>query len=246
MKEDLQELLNKNLVIVKTLEKKASMFGKGMLVLSLLDVFFGILAIFCTSLQLTALFASATSLTAITICGRVIQISKIRQLDKSLKTLNWLSIAWFVNKYQKYVNKKEKKKMTKSTTLQKILTSIIAVFGAGGVVVYFFPQFTSISVQISNIVAMASEIVAVLSGIWLATTSDKVLTAEEIAEKEKAKTDKENEKIRKEALKELEAEKKKEQLSQEKKAEASEKEKAEAEYRAKVEAMKKELQAENK
>jgi len=243
---DIRTLLDKNLVLVRNLEKKASMFGKGMLILSLLDVIFGILAIFCTSLQLTALFASATSLTAITICGRVIQISKIRQLDKSLKTLNWVSIAWIVNRYPKYVYKKEKIKMTKSTKLQKILTTILSVFGVGGVVVYFFPQFTTISQQISNIVAMASEVVAVVSGIWLSTTSDKVLTAEEIAQEEKKIAEKELEKVKKEALKELKAEQKK-QISEKEQAKIAEKEKAEAEYRAKVEAMKIELQqTENK
>lgn len=70
--------------------------------------------------------------------------------------------------------------MTKSTVLQKILTTILAVFGVGGVVVFFIPQFTGIATSVTNIVAMISEIVAVVSGIWLSQTSDKVLTAEEL------------------------------------------------------------------
>ena len=189
--ESIKELLNKNIVIVEALEKKAAAFSKGVLILSLLDVVFGILAIFCTSLQVTAFFMSASSLTAISICGRVVQLSKIQQLNKSLKTLNLVSLAWFVNKYRKYLNKKEKKvKMTKSTVLQKILTTILAVFGVGGVVVYFLPQFTPIAAQVSNISAMCSEAIAVISGIWLAGTSDKVLSAEEIEAAKKAKEDK--------------------------------------------------------
>ena len=155
------------------------MFSKGMLGLSLLDVLFGVLAIFCTSLQVTALFMSVSSFTAITICGRVIQLSKIRQFEKSLKTLNLISIAWFVKRYEKYL-KEKKIKMTKSTVFQKILTTILAVFGVGGVVVFFIPQFTGIATSVTNIVAMISEIVAVVSGIWLSTTSDKVLTSEEV------------------------------------------------------------------
>lgn len=181
---EVKELLDKNLVIVSELERKAKMFSKGMLIISLLDVIFGILAVFCTSLSLVALFASATSLTAITICGRVIQVSKIRQLEKSLKTMNFVSLAWFVNKYKKYWKKEKKVKMTKSTVLQKVLTTILSVFGIGGVVVFFLPQFTPIAIQVSTYGAMISECIAVISGIWLSATSDKVLTAEEIAAEE--------------------------------------------------------------
>ena len=174
-----EELLGKSLIIVERLEKKASMFSKGMLGLSLLDVLFGVLAIFCTSLQITALFMSVSSLTAITICGRVIQVSKIRQFEKSLETLNLISIAWFVKRYEKHL-KEKKIKMTKSTVLQKILTTVLAVFGVGGVVVFFIPQFIGVATSVNNIVAMVSEIIAVVSGIWLSQTSDKILTDEEI------------------------------------------------------------------
>lgn len=193
---EIKSLLDKNLVIVTELEHKAKMFAKPMLILSLLDVIFGVLAIFCSSLSLTALFASATSLTAITICGRVIQISKIRQLEKSLKTLNFVSLAWFVNKYQKYLKKDKKVKMTKSTVLQKVLTTIIAVFGIGGVVVFFLPQFTPVASQVSTICAMAGEVIATISGIWLSRTSDKVMTDEEIAEANKKQEEKELEKAK--------------------------------------------------
>lgn len=176
---EVQELLSKNLTIVQSLEKKASAFGKGMLVISILDVLFGVLAIFCTTLQFTALFASVTSLTAITIFGRVIQVNKIKQVEKGLRTLDLVAIAWFVNKYKKHL--KEKQKMTKMTILQKVLTSILAVFGVGGIVVGIFPTFLDISEYVTNIVSAISEGIAVVSGIWLATTSDAVLTDEEVA-----------------------------------------------------------------
>lgn len=195
-------LLNKTLVIVQRLEQKAKMFGKGMLILSFLDCLFGILAIFCTSLTLTAFFASATSLTAITICGRIIQVSKVRQLEKALKPVNAIAIAWFVNRYKKLLNKGEKKiKMTKSTVLQKVLTTILSIFGVGGIVVAFLPQFTPIATQVTNIIAMVSEAIAVVSGIWLSATSDKVLTAEEVAKLNEAKEQKEIAKKQKEVAK---------------------------------------------
>ena len=103
MEQNSEELINQTYIIVNKLEKKAKMFGNGMLVLSILDCLFGILAIFCTSLTLISFFASATSLTAITICGRIIQIKKIQQLERALKPINLVALAWFVNKYKKYL-----------------------------------------------------------------------------------------------------------------------------------------------
>lgn len=199
---EVTELLNQNMMIVKRLERKAQMFGNGMLVLSLFDCLFGILAIFCTSLTLVAFFASATSLTAITICGRIIQISKIRQLEKSLRTVNLISIAWFVNRYKKYLNKRSIKiKMTKSTFIQKILTAVIAVFGVGGIVVAFLPQFAPVAEEITKIVSICMEGLASISGIALATTSDKVLSEEEVKANEQKAAEKQ---ARKEAMAELE------------------------------------------
>ena len=190
---ELSFLINKTLVITQKLEKKASMFSKGMLILSLFDVIFGILAIFCASLQVTALFMSASSLTAISICGRVIQLSKIQQLNKSLKTLNIISIAWFVNKYKKYLEEK-KVKMTKNTILQKFLTTVLAIFGVGGIIVGFLPKFAPIAEEITMYCSMASEVIAVISGIWLANTHDKVLSAEEVEAEKLAKETKAKEK----------------------------------------------------
>lgn len=182
---ELEELLNKNIVICEKIEKRAKIIGNGAFALSLIDVLFGILAIFCTTLQLTSLIASISSLTFITIGNRVIQVSKIRQVEKALRTVDVVSLTWFANKYKKYL--KEKKKMvkqTKSTVLQKVLTTILAIFGVGGIVVGIFPAFLDASQYVTNIIAVVSEAIAVVSGIWLSTTSDKVLTAEEVAKAE--------------------------------------------------------------
>lgn len=187
---EVKKLLTMNLQIVEHIEKKISMFSKSAIVLSFIDCIFGILAIVCTSLNVMAFIASVSSLTVISVGGWVIQASKLRDLSKALRTLNIISLTWFVNKYRKYLNKEKKTKMTKSTLLQKILTTVIAVFGLGGVVVYFLPQFAPVAGQVTNYCAMAGEIIAVVSGIWLSQTSDKVLTNEEIAKIEEDKKNK--------------------------------------------------------
>lgn len=187
MEENSKELLNKTLVIVKRLEKKATMFGNGMLVLSLFDCLFGILAIFCTSLTLTAFFASATSLTAITICGRVIQIKKIQSLEKSLRTLNFISMTWFVNKYKKYLKNKGEKKV-KTTKLSKIQIAALigAIVGiAFAIVSIFVPQIAIAGDSVYNIlIATGIEGVCAFAGTF---KGYKEMTEEEIAKaKEKA------------------------------------------------------------
>lgn len=182
---ELEELLNKNIIICERIERRAKIIGNGAFALSLLDVLFGILAIFCTTLQLTSLIASVSSLTFITLGNRIIQVSKIRQVEKALRTADVIALTWFANKYKKYL--KEKKKMvkqTKSTVLQKVLTTILAVFGVGGIVVGLFPAFIDVSQYVTNIIAGISEAIAVVSGIWLSTTNDKVLSADEIAKAE--------------------------------------------------------------
>ena len=93
------------------------------------------------------------------------------------------------------------KKMTKSTVLQKVLTTILAIFGIGGIVVTFLPQFLPIAQEITHMTSMVSEIIAVVSGIWLSQTSDKVLTAEELAAIEQKKADKDIAKKQKEVAK---------------------------------------------
>ena len=181
MEENSKELINQTLIIVEKLEKKATMFGKSMLILSLLDCLFGILAIFCTSLTLIAFFASATSLTAITICGRIIQISKIQSLEKSLKTLEFVSIAWFVNRYKKYLKNKGEKKV-KTTKLSKIQIAAIigAIIGiAFAIVSVFVPQIAIAGDCIYNIlIATGIEGLCAFAGTF---KGYKELTEEEIA-----------------------------------------------------------------
>lgn len=187
MEENSKELINKTLDIVQRLEKKATMFGNGMLVLSLLDCLFGVLAIFCTSLTLTAFFASATSLTAITICGRVIQIKKVQSLEKSLRTLNFAYMAWFVNRFKKYLKNKGEKKV-KTTKLSKIQIAAIigAIVGiAFTIVSIFVPQIAIAGDSIYNIlVATGIEGVCAFAGTF---KGYKEMTEEEITKaKEKA------------------------------------------------------------
>lgn len=249
-----EDLLGKTLVIVKSLEQKAKMFSNGMLVLSLLDCIFGVLAIFCTSLTLTAFFASATSLTAITICGRVIQVSKIRQLEKSLKPLNLVAVAWFVNRYSKYFKKGDKK--VKTEKLSKI--QIASIIGAAVGVVFaiisaFVPQIAIAGNSVYNIlIATGIEGVCAFAGTFKHYTK---LTEEEIAKAKQLKEEKEKKAIVKEAKKEIENEKKLANQTQAQKEKEiaraeleaklkAEKEKANAEYRAKVEQVKEQIKIE--
>lgn len=94
--------------------------------------------------------------------------------------------------------------MTKQTTLQKIILTISAIFGAGGVVVMFMPEWAGMAQEVSKYIAMASEIIAVAGGIWLYGTHDKVLSEEEIKAEE-------NKSAEKKALKQAKAELKKAQ-----------------------------------
>ena len=201
------EQIDKVYRIIDELNKRATMFSNDMLILSLLDVVFGLLALAFSSLTAIALAMSASSLTAIVFCGRVIQIKKVMQLQKSLRPFNTVAVAWFITRYKKILEKGSKIKMTKSTTLQKILTSILAVFGVGGIVVGVLPQFAPIASGITTFAAIISESIATISGLWLAGTSDKVLTDEEKAELEKKNAEKEQ------AKKKAEVEKAKAELA---------------------------------
>lgn len=190
---EIKTLLTKNLVIVEELNKRAKMFAKPMIVLSLLDVTFGLLAIFCTSLQAIALFASASSLTAITICGRLIQVSKINQLNKSLKTVNVISLAWFVNKFKKLIKEKENGEV-KTTKLSKIqIASIIgAIVGvAFGIVSFLVPQIQIGGNFVYNLaISTGVEALAAFAGTfkgYAQKTEEEIAKAKEkLAEKEKA------------------------------------------------------------
>ena len=126
-----------------------------------------------------------------------------------------IRIAIYINKYRNvafaiwgmvfmHIFKRRKKVMTKQTTLQKIILTISAIFGAGGVVVMFMPEWAGMAQEVSKYIAMASEIIAVAGGIWLYGTHDKVLSEEEIKAEE-------NKSAEKKALKQAKAELKKAQ-----------------------------------
>lgn len=198
---EIKSLLTKNLVIMEELRKRSQMFAKPMLILSMLDVIFGILAIFCTSLQVIAFFASASSLTAITICGRIIQVSKLNQLEKSLKTVKWVSVAWFVNRFKKLLNKKENGEV-KTTKLSKIQIAAIigAILGiAFGVVSVFVPEIQIAGNTIYNFaISMGIEAVSAFAGTfkgYAQRTEEEIAKAKEkLAAKEKAVEDAEYQK----------------------------------------------------
>lgn len=256
MQENSEELVNKTYVIVRRLEQKAKMFGNGMLALSILDCLFGVLAIFCTSLTLTAFFASATSLTAITICGRVIQIKKIQQLEKALKPLNLVAIAWFVNKYKKYLkSKKGVKKEVKTEKLSGV--QIASIVGAAVGVVFaiisiFVPQIAIAGDSIYNILTSTGiEGVCAFAGTF---KGYKKRTEEEIAKLKEKQANKEAKAIEKEAMKEIKAAEKLANQTKEQQEKARKKaeeeqlakaaaEKLEAEHRTKVEEAKAKLLA---
>ena len=186
---DRELVLNTQELLQKLIDKSKS-FTNGILLLSFFDVLFGVLSMFYTTLSLTALLASCCSFTAISICGKIVQVSKIKALQKSLKPLKYVSVAYLALRIKEFLIKRGKLKMTKSTVLQKILTAIIAVFGAGGIVVGFLPQFTNIANEISLYASMAGECIAVASGIFLAGTHDKVKSAEELEKEKKAQEEK--------------------------------------------------------
>lgn len=189
-KESDRELVLRTNELIEKLITKANAFNRGTLILSLFDVLFGVLNMFYTTLSLTALLASCCSFTAISICGKLVQISKIKALQKSLKPLKYVSVAYLAYRIKEFLIKRGKLKMTKSTVLQKILTTILAIFGVGGVVVGFLPQFVDIATEITLYVSMASECIATASGIFLAGTHDKVKSAEEIEKEKKAQEEK--------------------------------------------------------
>lgn len=94
--------------------------------------------------------------------------------------------------------------MTKFTILQKILATIGGIFGVGGIIMMFMPEWAGIAQEVSKYVAMASEALAFVCGVWLYNTHDEIMTEEEIKAKE-------NKSVEKKALKEAKAELKKAQ-----------------------------------
>ena len=254
MEQNSEELINQTYIIVKKLENKAKIFGNSVLVLSALDCLFGILAIFCSSLTIISFFASATSLTTITICGRIIQLKKLQQLEKSLKPLNLVAITWFINKYKK--SKKGDNKELKTEKLSKIQIASICGAIAGiifAIVSIFVPQITIAGDCVYNIlISTGVEGICAFAGTFKGYTKR---TEEEIAKIKEKQAEKEQKAIDKEALKEIKAEQKQAELTQAEQEAKLAKEKAkqeenelkakqEAEYRAKIEEAKAKFLAE--
>ena len=156
------ELEEKYVDTIKFINKN---FNKANLVLNVLDV------ICCVLAFVTGVFAMLLVVRC-TIAVRIaVYINKYRSVAFGLWGLAFMHI---------FKKLKGERVMTKNTILQKILASIIGVFGVGGVVVFFMPEFAPVAEHISRYVAMGCEIIATISGIWLAGTHDKVLTDAEI------------------------------------------------------------------
>lgn len=249
---DSKELINTTLLIVRAIEKRAKVFSRSALVLSIIDCLFGILAIFCTSLTVVAFVASTASLTTITVFGCVIQTSKLRSLEKALKPLNLVAIAWFVNKYKKYLKNKKGEQKVKTEKLSAIqIASIVgAVVGIiFAIVSVFVPQIAIAGESVYNIlVATGIEGLCAFAGTF---KGYKKLTEEQISAIKEKKEKKAQDALVKEAQKQIALEQKLANQTQAQKEKAAAKEEADkakqaanAEHQAKVEEVKKQLLAE--
>ena len=171
-------------------------FGIANIILSILDVVCCILAFLTGIFVIMLVFR-------VTIAIRIaVYINKYRSVAFAVLGIAYMHI---------FKSMKRRKIMTKNTILQNILLTIVGIFGAGGIVVGLLPEFAGIADNVTKYVAIASESVALISGIWLGKTHDKVLTNEEIEAKQ-------NIKIEKKALKEAKKEAKKQYKIEQEKA----------------------------
>ena len=190
-KTDEKVLIGKTYIIIAEMLEKISIFGKSAIVLSIIDVIFGLLALLCTSLTFVAFLASTASLTVISLGSFVVQTSKLRNLAKALKPVNLVAIAWFVNKYKKYLKKENNKmKTTKLSGIQiaSIVGAIVGIVFA--VVSVFVPQIAIAGDSIYNIlIATGVEGLCAFAGTF---KGYKQLTEEQIAKIQDKKKAKEN------------------------------------------------------
>lgn len=171
-------------------------FGIANTILSILDV------ICCVLAFLTGIFVIMLIFRVAIAVRIAIYINKYRSVAFAVFGIAYMHI---------FKNFKRRKIMTKNTILQNILLTIVGVFGAGGIVVGLLPEFAGIADNVTKYVAIASETIAFVSGIWLGKTHDKVLSNEEIealatikVEKKALKeAKKEYKKAQEEAIKEL-------------------------------------------
>ena len=190
-KTDEKVLIGKTYIIIAEMLEKINVFGKSAIVLGIIDVIFGLLALLCTSLTFVAFLASTASLTVISLGSFVVQTSKLRNLAKALKPVNLVAIAWFVNKYKKYLKKENKTMKTTKLSGIQIASIVGAVLGiAFAVVSVFVPQIAIAGDSIYNIlIATGVEGLCALAGTF---KGYKQLTEEQIAKIQDKKKAKEN------------------------------------------------------
>lgn len=190
-KTDEKVLIGKTYIIIAEMLERINVFGKSAIVLGIIDVIFGLLALLCTSLTFVAFLASTASLTVISLGSFVVQTSKLRNLAKALKPVNLVAIAWFVNKYRKYLKKENKTmKTTKLSGIQiaSIVGAIVGIVFA--VVSVFVPQIAIAGDSIYNIlIATGVEGLCAFAGTF---KGYKQLTEEQIANIQDKKKAKEN------------------------------------------------------
>lgn len=150
-------------------------FGTANTILSILDVISCILAFLTGIFVIMLIFRIAIALRI------AIYINKYRSVAFAV-----LGVAYM----HFFKNVKRRKKMTQNTILQNILVTILGVFGAGGIVVGLLPEWAGIADTVTKYVAVVSETIAFVSGVWLGLTHDKVVTAEDLKKAEAEKTEK--------------------------------------------------------
>lgn len=186
-----KDLLEKTNIIVEKMFDRIKTFSRASIILGVFDCIFGLLAILCTSVTIVAFVASVASVTVITIGSSIIQTSKLRNLVKALKPVNLVSLAWFVNKYKKYLKKENNK--VKTTKLSGI--QIASIIGAAvgivfAVVSIFVPQIAIAGDSIYNIlIATGIEGLCAFAGTF---KGYKNLTEDEIAKIQEKQKEKEN------------------------------------------------------
>jgi hypothetical protein len=142
---------------VRKIQKQAQVFSKATLILCFFDVFFGIISLFYLTVAGIALVASLSTLSAVCIAGRTIQISKLIQLEKALKTLNVISIAWFTERFRRKLKKGEKAKMeintTKISKTQWISFVVMFLGFVYGSLCALFPELSIAGEQLISMIA---------------------------------------------------------------------------------------------
>lgn len=200
MSNSLDTLLQQNLVIVRKIQQQAQVFSKATLILCLFDVVFGIISLFYLTVAGVALVASLSTLTVVCVAGRTIQVSKLVQLEKALKTLNVISIAWFAERFRRKLKERKvnimevsTKKVSKTQWISFIVMFLGFVYGA---LCAIFPEIS----------IAGEQLISMIASFGGATISGMVGTFKDYAEKSEAEVAKVKEKLdaKQKAIKEAE------------------------------------------